>query len=96
MRMHTGDVSVGNIGSQQRTKYGAVGSAVNLCGRIVSYTTGDQILISNATFNETAALLKVTQQLTVEPKGVSEPITLYAVEALVERISCFSLTIRKR
>jgi adenylate cyclase len=79
MRMHTGDVIVCNIGSQQRTKYGAVGSAVNLCGRIESYTTGDQILISNATFNETAALLKVTQQLTVEPKGVSEPSTLYAV-----------------
>jgi adenylate cyclase len=77
--IHTGDVIVGNIGSQQRAKYGAVGSAVNLAGRIESYTTGDQILISNATFNETAALLKITQQMTVEPKGVSEPLTIYEV-----------------
>src|SRR5262247_1059754 len=45
--IHTGEVVVGNIGSQQRTKYGAVGSAVNLTGRIESYTTGGQILISS-------------------------------------------------
>jgi adenylate cyclase len=47
--IHTGRVIVGNIGSLRRTKYAAVGSNVNLAGRIESFTTGGQLLISENT-----------------------------------------------
>ena len=40
--VHTGQVVVGNIGSAERTKYGVVGSQVNLTSRIQSVTTGGQ------------------------------------------------------
>jgi adenylate cyclase len=38
--INTGEVIVGNIGSLQRSKYGAVGSAINTTYRIESHTIG--------------------------------------------------------
>ena len=48
--LNTGKVIVGNIGSEQRTQYGAVGSAINMAYRIESYPVGGQILISPTTY----------------------------------------------
>lgn len=77
--MNTGEVVVGNIGSPKRTKYGIVGSHVNLTARIESYTVGGQILISEATLEDAGAILRIDGQMQVEPKGVKEPLTLYEV-----------------
>ena len=74
--INTGDVIVGNIGSEKRTKYGVVGSHVNLCGRIESYTTGGQILISPQTRAMIPCPLTVAQELEVFPKGVKGALTL--------------------
>jgi class 3 adenylate cyclase len=42
------EVIVGNIGSSKRSKYGVVGSGVNMTSRIESYSVGGQILISDS------------------------------------------------
>ena len=74
--INTGDVIVGNIGSEKRTKYGVVGSHVNLCGRIESYTIGGQILISPQTRAMIDSELDVAQELEVFPKGVKGGLTI--------------------
>ncbi|MBR6052104.1 MAG: PAS domain-containing protein, partial [Clostridia bacterium] len=79
--INTGDVIVGNIGSEKRTKYGVTGANVNLCGRIESYTVGGQVLISPSTREAIGVELEISGEIDVMPKGVSEPITLSSVTA---------------
>lgn len=80
--VNTGVVVVGNIGSIKRAKYGVVGSPVILTQRIESYTVGGQIMISETTYRENAALIQVNCQMEVEPKGVKKPITIYEVSGI--------------
>jgi PAS domain S-box-containing protein len=80
--VNTGEVIVGNIGSARRMKYAAVGTHVNLTGRIESYTTGGQILIAESTRKEVEALVSVGRQLQIEAKGASQPITAWEVTGL--------------
>ena len=61
--VYMGEVVVGNIGSQKRMKYGAVGSHVNLASRIKSCTVGGQILISEATLQEAGPIVRVKPQM---------------------------------
>ncbi len=75
--VHSGDVIVGNIGSERRTKYGVVGSAVNHAGRIESFTVGGQVLISEATLQEAGEGVIVGERLAVDAKGTREPIVVY-------------------
>ena len=77
--INTGEVVVGNIGSEKRTKYGIVGSQVNLTYRIESYSTGGQILISEETLKDAGSIVRITNQKQVTPKGVKQPITIYEV-----------------
>lgn len=83
--INTGDVVVGNIGSAKRTKYGVVGSQVNLTYRIESYTTGGQILASESTLASVSDPVRIDDQKQVQPKGVKEPILIYEIGGISGR-----------
>jgi len=80
--VNTGEVIVGNIGSEKRTKYGAVGSQVNFTGRVESFTVGGQVLISQATYESLSHMLDVEDALEVEMKGVPGKVKLYDVRGI--------------
>ncbi|MCR5672808.1 MAG: PAS domain S-box protein [Lachnospiraceae bacterium] len=77
--INTGEVIVGNIGSEKRTKYGVAGAAVNMCGRIESYTTGGQILIHPGTKEAIKEDLEISKEITVYPKGAKGELLLSQV-----------------
>ncbi|MFO7985360.1 MAG: adenylate/guanylate cyclase domain-containing protein [Desulfatiglandaceae bacterium] len=77
--LNTGEVVVGNIGSQKRIKYAVVGRAVNLTARIESYTVGGQIFISESTLDECGDILRIDRAMKVMPKGVKKPLTIHEV-----------------
>jgi len=82
--IHTGRVIVGNIGSLRRTKYAAVGSNVNLAGRIESFSTGGQLLISESTREQIRAPLRIDGHFSVEPKGGPSSLLLHQVGGIGE------------
>jgi adenylate cyclase len=91
--IHTGQVIVGNIGSLRRTKYAAVGSNVNLAGRIESFTTGGQLLISESTREKIKSPLRIDGQFQVEPKGAAHSLQLHEVGGIGEP---FNLSLPQR
>ncbi len=80
--VNTGEVVVGNIGSEKRTKYSVVGSHVNFTSRIESYALGGEVLISQPTYQRVQDLIEVRDQLQVQMKGIPGTSTLYDVKSI--------------
>ncbi|MEW6386225.1 MAG: adenylate/guanylate cyclase domain-containing protein [Thermodesulfobacteriota bacterium] len=80
--VNTGAVVVGNIGSEQRTKYSVVGAHVNFTGRMESFSVGGQVLISPSTYSRVKDLVEVHQAMEVKMKGVPGTSTLYEVRGI--------------
>ncbi|MDM8568439.1 adenylate/guanylate cyclase domain-containing protein [Thiotrichales bacterium HSG1] len=87
--INTGEVVVGNIGSEKRTKYGIIGKEVNLTYRIESHTIGGQIFISEATLTKVKELVQIDGKTTVQFKGVKQPITIYDVGGIKGKYDLF-------
>lgn len=80
--VHTGEVVVGNIGSEARAKYGIVGSAVNETDRIQSQAESGSILISESTRELLDHRIVVQSKHRTDLKGLQGPRDLYSVRAL--------------
>ena len=77
--LHTGEVVVGNIGSESRTKYGIVGSAVNLTHRIQAEARGGEVVLSEIACQQLPDKPGSTRTFEAKLKGVQEPINLCVV-----------------
>ena len=87
--INTGEVVVGNIGSERRASYGAVGTPINAAYRIESFTIGGQILISPTTYDRVDSDLTIIGTKEVKFKGLDEPVALYDVAGIGQPYQVF-------
>ena len=80
--LHAGEVIVGNIGSPKRAKYGIIGSPVNLTHRIQGQAQAGEVMISEIVLHHSPNFLSVFRSFETHLKGISHPVTLYAVDAM--------------
>lgn len=79
--VNLGEVVVGNIGSETRTKYGIVGSAVNATQRMQSVAQGKQVVVSQSIQALIGDRLTVGRAFEKTLKGFQAPVALYVVTA---------------
>ncbi len=77
--VNTGEVVVGNIGSEKRAKYGVVGSPVNLTSRIQAVAASGEVVISTTTKQKAGESIRVGASQEVAMKGFVEPIMVHFV-----------------
>lgn len=80
--INTGEVIVGNIGSEERAKYGVVGHHINLASRIEGVTAGGQIFITPSTYQPISDLVICRSVNRIKFKGVEDDINLYDVTGI--------------
>lgn len=83
--VNSGEAVVGNIGSEQRTKYGVVGAAVNLAARVEGCSVGGQILLSPGTYERIREVAEVGPPVPVTLKGIAEPLALRELRGMAGR-----------
>jgi len=78
--INSGPAVIGNIGSQERMDYTAIGDTVNLAARLESNAKPGQILISQNTYERVKDQFALTPLEPIKVKGKEQPVQIYQVE----------------
>lgn len=80
--VNCGDAVVGNIGSDFRMDYTAIGDTVNTAARLEANAKAGQILISEFVYEKIKERIEVTEIGEIPLKGKSKGVMVYALERI--------------
>jgi adenylate cyclase len=75
--LHTGEATVGYIGSDRRSEYTAIGDTVNLASRLESNAKGGQILVSESTARAARTSYELIPRESITVKNRVQPVPLF-------------------
>jgi adenylate cyclase len=78
--LHTGEATIGYIGSDKRSEYTAIGDTVNLASRLESNAKGGEILMSEATATASGNLIPVNPREPLTVKNRVQPVNVFEVK----------------
>src|SRR5688572_25857500 len=78
--LHTGEATIGYIGSERRSEYTAIGDTVNTSSRLESNAQGGEILISDATAKAARSRYKLKPREAIMVKNRQQPVMLWEVD----------------
>ncbi|HKP68758.1 MAG TPA: adenylate/guanylate cyclase domain-containing protein [Pyrinomonadaceae bacterium] len=78
--LHTGEATIGYIGTEKRSEYTAIGDTVNLASRLESNAKGGEILMSEATANASGNLIPVNPREPLTVKNRVQPVNVFEVK----------------
>lgn len=81
----TGPVIVGSMGSEKRSKYGAIGTPLHMASRIESCTLGGEILISERVVTAAGATARIDSARDFHPKGFETALRVHRVAGIQGR-----------
>ncbi|MCI5640314.1 MAG: adenylate/guanylate cyclase domain-containing protein [Lachnospiraceae bacterium] len=77
--IHSGEVFIGNVGSEKMMRYNVIGQVVNECSRIEGVSVGGQVMVSANMVEKAQASVMTQGKITIQVKGISKPLEVCMV-----------------
>jgi adenylate cyclase len=77
--INTGSAIVGNLGSENRMDYTAIGNSVNVAAKLQQIARGGKIIIGEQTYRQSQGNFHIVKKVKLRLKNKTEPVICYEV-----------------
>jgi adenylate cyclase len=77
--INTGSAIVGNLGSENRMDYTAIGNSVNIAAKLQQIAKGGTIIIGEQTYSQIQGNFQIEKKMKLRLKNKTKPVICYEV-----------------